>query len=82
MGADTILIDKYGFIQLLERKGFTRDQAEGLAEAVSGVALAQVASKTDLREAVGDLKIYILKFMFGALAAQTALIVALIQLLQ
>lgn len=82
MATETIVIDKYGFIQTLERKGFTHQQAEGIAEAVSGVALAQLTSKTDLREATADLKLYILKFMFSALAAQTALIVALIELLR
>jgi len=82
MATDTIVIDKYGFIRLLEGKGFTHQQAEGLADAISGVALTQLASKTDLREATTDLKLYILKFMFSALAAQSALIVALIELLQ
>ncbi len=81
MATDTIIIDKYAFIQRLETGGLTRQQAEGIADAVSGVALAQLASKVDLREAVSDLKIYILKFMFSAMAAQTALIVALIELL-
>ena len=82
MTTGTIIIDKYGFIQTLEQKGFTHQQAEGLAEVVSGVALAQLASKADLRDAVSDLKIYFLKFMFGAMAAQTTLIVALIELLR
>lgn len=82
MTTDTIVIDKLAFIQKLETGGFTRLQAERLAEAVSGIALAQMASKADLHDAVSELKLYILKFMFSALAAQTALIVALIELLQ
>lgn len=82
MATDTIIIDKYGFIQTLEKKGFTHNQAEGIAEAVSGVALAQLVSKADLRDSLAQLKIDLLKFMFGAMAAQTALIVALIELLK
>lgn len=82
MATDTIVIDKFAFIQRLEKGGFTRQQAENLADGISGIALAQVASKTDLREAVSELKLYILKFMFTALTAQTALIVALLQLLR
>jgi hypothetical protein len=35
-----------------------------------------------LREALAELKVELLKFMFGAMAAQTALIVALIELLK
>lgn len=46
------------------------------------IALANLVSKADLKEALSDLKIELLKFMFGAMAAQTALIAALIQLLK
>ena len=55
---------------------------EGIADTVTDIALAQLVSKTDLREALAHMKIDLLKFMFGAMAAQTALIVALIQLLR
>lgn len=78
----TIIFDKFTFVQSLEKRGFTRAQAEGIAETVSDIALAQLVSKIDLREALSQLKIDLLKFMFGAMAAQTALIVALIQLLR
>jgi len=55
-------------------------QAEGIADTVTDIALAQLVSKTDLRDALAHLKIDLLKF--GAMAAQTALIVALIELLK
>lgn len=41
-----------------------------------------LVTKADLREALSELEVEILKFMFGAMAAQTALIVALIELLK
>ena len=73
----------------LSERALLHQQAEGIAEAVSGVALAQLASKVDLKDAMSDvrqalseLKVDLLKFMFGAMAAQTALIVALIELLK
>jgi hypothetical protein len=82
MATNTIVIDKLAFVQNLETRGFTRDQAEGIADAVSDIALAHLVTKADLRDALSELKIDILKFMFGAMAAQTALIVALLQLLK
>ncbi len=58
--------------------------AEAREDAITAtdVVLAQLVSKTDLRDALAHLKINLLEFMFGAMAAQTALIVALIQLLR
>ena len=44
---------------------------------VQGVDLGHLATKTDLAETKAD----ILKWMFGAMAAQTGLIVALVKLL-
>lgn len=82
MATATVLIDKFAFVQSLEKRGFTRTQAEAIADTVTDIALAQLVSKVDLREALSELKVKLLKFMFGAMAAQTALIVALIELLK
>ena len=81
MATTTIVFDKFAFVQNLEKRGFTRVQAEGIADTVTDIALTQLVSKVDLRDALAQFKIDLLKFMFGAMAAQTALIVALIQLL-
>ena len=53
MTTDTIIIDKFAFVQGLEKRGFTRTQAEGIAETVTDIALAQLVSRTDLRDALG-----------------------------
>jgi hypothetical protein len=66
MATTTIVFDKFAFVQNLEKRGFTRSQAEGIADAVTDIALAQLVSKTDLRDALAHLKIDLLKFMFGA----------------
>lgn len=76
MTNNTIVTDKFTFVQKLETRGFSREQAEGIAEAVNDVALAQLVTKGRLRDALASLKIDIYKFLFGAMAAQTALIVA------
>jgi hypothetical protein len=47
--------------------------------AVTDIALGQLVSKADLREALSETKVEFLKIMFGAMAAQTALIVAVIE---
>ena len=73
-----ILYDKYTVIQKLQKRGFSHEQAEGIAEILSEGDASQVASKADLTA----LEARLYKFMFTAMAAQTALIVGLIQLLK
>ena len=89
MTANTFVIDKFAFVQGLEKRGFTRSQAEGIAETVTDIALAQLVSKADLHAEMADLqaamaqqKIDIFKFFFTGIATQTALIVGLIELLK
>lgn len=82
MASDTIVIDKFAFVQNLEKHGFTRTQAEGLAQTVSDIALKQLVTKADFAQGLRELELRIYKFMFGAMAAQTALIVALVELLK
>jgi len=63
MATQTIIFDKFAFVQSLEKRGFTRSQADDI---VTDIALAQLVSKADLRDALSHLKIDLLKFMFGA----------------
>ena len=48
----------------------------------NGIVPAQFVSKDDLKQSVGLLEIDIYKFMLTAMAAQTGLIVALVELLK
>lgn len=82
MASETIVIDKLAFVQSLEKRGFSRTQAEGIADTVNDIALAQLVSKVDLKDAVRTLELRLYKFIFTAMAAQTALIVALVELLK
>ncbi len=70
--------DKYSVIQKLQKRGFSPDQAEAIAEVLSDADASQLASKADLTA----LEARLYKFLFTAMAAQTALIVALIELLK
>jgi hypothetical protein len=75
----TIALDTYKIITKLQQKGFTKDQAEALVSAAQDIDLSEIATKSDLKIALYELKIDLLKWMSGMMLAQGALIVALIQ---
>ena len=78
----TLVIDTYKVIKRLQERGFTKDQAEALVAVAQEIDLSAFVTKADLRDALRSLEIRIYKFMFAAMSAQAALIVALIQLLK
>lgn len=76
---DAIVIrDTHKLVAQLQQRGFSAQQAEGIAEALQAVDSSALASKADLTA----LEARLYKFLFTAMAAQTALIVGLLQLLQ
>ena len=78
----TLVIDTYKVIKRLQERGFTKDQAEALVSVAQEIDLSAFVTKADLRDALRSLEIRIYKFMFAAMSAQAALIVALIELLK
>jgi len=88
-------IDALGLAEDLEKAGFSRDQALGMARAIRDHASETLASKADLRELelrletrfaqleqkIGDVQIGLIKWFTGIMIAQAAAIVALIKLL-
>ena len=74
----TLVIDTNGIVKKLEAKGFSRTQAEGITEALKELDTSTLATKADL----ASLEARFYKFMFSAMATQTALIVGLIELLK
>jgi hypothetical protein len=85
-------VDALGLAEDLEKAGFSRDQALGMARDHASETLA---SKADLRELelrletrfaqleqkIGDVQIGLIKWFTGVMIAQAAAIVALIKLL-
>ena len=78
----TMTFDTLKLARKLEASGFTQQQAVGAAEAmaeslaeVSGLATKEDVS--DLRRDLAETKADLLKWMFGALAAQTAFLSAI-----
>jgi hypothetical protein len=77
-----ILYDKYAVIQKLQKRGFSHEQAEVVGEVLTEADLSALATKNDLKDEIRNLEVRLYKSMFTAMAAQTALIVGLIQLLK
>ena len=50
------MLDTLDYARRLESAGFTREQAEGAAEALAAALSERVASKDDLRAAVAELR--------------------------
>ena len=75
----TLVIDTSGIIKKLEQRGFSRTQAEGITDALKELDSSALVTKTDLKIALADQTITMLKWMTAMLLAQGAFIVALIQ---
>lgn len=88
----TIVFDTLKLSQKLTNAGFTREQADGAANALAesfgdevvtkgylDMRLKELEERTNIR--LMGLKAEILKWMFGALFAQAALIATLVKLL-
>jgi hypothetical protein len=78
----TLVIDTNGIVKKLEQRGFSRPQAEGITEALKELDVSSLVTKADLELALATQTTTIITWMFGALLAQGALVVALIQYLK
>jgi hypothetical protein len=72
----TVVIDTYKLITRLQQKVFTKDQAEALVLAAQEIDLSGIATKEYVGEKINQQTWQLVLFM----AAQAALIVALIKL--
>jgi len=97
--SDAIAFDTHRFVKRLTESGFTRKQAETLADEQVALLNANLATKSDIaalkaefkadiaalkaefKADIAALKAELIKWMFGALIAQTGIVVALIKLL-
>jgi hypothetical protein len=78
MANNAIPYDKYAVIQKLQKRGFSHDQAEGIAEVLSESDTSQVVTKFDLERALHRQT----WGLIGVIFAQGAFIVAVLQLLK
>ena len=70
-------IDTLSFARRLKEAGADERLAEAIAEGIGPVDMSEFATKADL----ADLKSDVLRWMFSAMAVQTALIVTLVKLI-
>ena len=73
-------IDTHKFVRRLREAGFDERQAEALVDGLSEMDTSQLATKADLREAVGDLRTEMWKMQFTTIGATVALVVGLLKL--
>ena len=76
-----VAFDTLKFSKDLEAAGFTPEQASGVAEALAKTMSDSVVTSGYLDLRLAELKADILKWMFGALLGQAAIIAALVKLL-
>ncbi len=77
----TILTDTHKLITRLQSKGFTKEQAEGITDVLSEIDETKVVGEAALERALHRQTRQLLTFIVTIAAAQTALTVALIELL-
>jgi len=73
----TLVKDSHQLIHFLQKKGYTKEQAEGLVEAVREFDTSNLATKADLDKLRADLY----KYIFTIAAGQITITVALIELI-
>ena len=77
----TIVTDTRELNTRLRSKGFTKEQAEGITDVLSEIDETKVVSEAALERALHTQTRQLLTFIVTIAAAQTALTVALIELL-
>ena len=75
--ATAIVYDKHAVIQKLQKRGFSHDQAEGIAEVLAESDVSQLATKLDLEKALHRQT----WGLVGVIFAQGAFIIAVLQVL-
>jgi hypothetical protein len=65
----TLVIDTNGIVKKLEAKGFSRTQAEGITEALKELDTGSLVTKTDVKQALGEMETRLYKFLAGVLIA-------------
>jgi hypothetical protein len=85
MANATTMYDKYAVIQKLQKRGFTHEQAQGIAEVLAEPDASSLATKLDLQVLKTDFEKALHRQtwgLIGVMFARGAFIVAVLQLLQ
>ena len=82
MASNSIIFDTHKAVSMLQKRGLSKDAAEGITDLVKDVTENNLVTKTDLELALHKQSVMLIKWMSGMLLAQGALIVGLLQLLE
>ena len=58
-----LTIDTLTVAQLLRKRGFSEEQATGIVEALKEIDASQLVTKIDLKEAISDLKVDMVRWL-------------------
>ena len=65
-----LTIDTLAVAQILQKRGFSEEQATGVVEAIRAIDGSRLATKSDLKEAIAEFKVDMVRWLF---VTQTAL---------
>lgn len=71
-----LTIDTLAVAQLLRKHGFSEEQATGVVEALREIDVSQLVTKSDLKEAVSDLKVDIVRWLVVTQIALAGFLIA------
>lgn len=77
-----LTIDTLAVAQLLRKRGFTEEQATGVVEALREIDASQLVTKSDLKEAVADLKVDIVRWLILTQIALAGFLFAAMKLIK
>jgi hypothetical protein len=84
MANATSLFDKYAVIQKLQKRGFTHEQAEGIADVLANPEASALATKLDLQVLKTDFEKALHRQtwgLIGVIFAQAAFVIAILHYL-
>jgi hypothetical protein len=77
-----LTIDTLAVAQLLRKRGFTEEQATGAVDALREIDASQLVTKSDLKEAVADLKVDIVRWLILTQIALAGFLFAAMKLIK
>lgn len=73
------IVDTHRLFSDLKQRGFTDQQAEGVAEAIADIDLSHLVTKADLQAELRQLEIRMIKWMIPLLLGQTAVFALIVK---
>jgi hypothetical protein len=82
MATNSVFFDTHKAVSMLQKRGLSKDAAEGITDLVKDVTENNLVTKTDLELALHRQSVMLIKWIVGVIFAQGAFIVGILQVLQ